>query len=185
MSVNDNQYNNPRMNSLLNSNIEQICLKISINDIVRNSYKSNTLQEIYDKAVADGDISTENMILYMIVEDLNKQIECLKNNSNIVSKNMNVEQTSLTTLQNKYQALQQQYNKQSQTIGSLRKDNEALRSNIQSHSLSPNVQMVNDLKTKIESLEDELRPHRVQKIKLNECRKKNMQLDRLLKQFGF
>ena len=184
MSVEGNGHKDPRTNSLSN-NVEQICLKITTNDIVKSSYKNNILQEVYDKAVADRDIITENMILYVIIEDLNKQVECLKNNSNNVSKNTNVEQSSLTTLQNKYQSLQQQYNKQSQTIGSLRKEIEVLRVNVNSHNVSPDVMMVEDLKSKIESLENELRPYRVQKIKLNESRKKNMQLDRLLKQIGF
>jgi hypothetical protein len=161
-----------------NATTNHITITLSSNDVVKQKYDNKTLQELYDNAIDTKNISLENDILYLIIEDIHKQLSQ-------TSRPMNsTEPTSLIGLQNKYQLLQQQYNKQSLTVGSLRKEIETLRSNIRSHEMSPDAQMVESLKHKIAELEDEVRPYRVQMLKLKESRKKNQQLERLLRQIG-
>jgi hypothetical protein len=158
-----------------------------LSENVMKSFADGSLQKSYDKAVESNNLRSENMILYKIIEDLVEQLEHKDVVGDSVQKNVQDKQSqsqSYMTLQNKHQDLQQQYNKQSLVVGSLRKEIEQLKSNVRSHEMSPDAQKVRGLEEKIKTLEDELKPLRVQKIKLGEARKKNQQLERLLRVAG-
>lgn len=134
----------------------------------KTSIDLNNIQEQYDNAINSNNTELEINILYTIIEDLNKQLASTTTESK-------------TSVQNKLQELQIQYNKQSQTIGSLRKENETLKQNIKSHSISPDIAKMKDIEEKLSTVTKELSELKVFKQRIAEVRKKNNNVDRALR----